>query len=163
MSDTLAVPASLAVRNMLGDTLGRDVTVNVGNPLTQKDLPTAAVAIYVDAQNKVAAVLGMDLKLAAFAGAALGLLPVGGAEDAIDDKELYPNLAENVGELCNILTGLLNKEGGPHIKLDRVVYPGESLPNDAQSQLLALGRRIDLSVEIARYGTGTFSLSLAGF
>ena len=161
MSDTLAVPASLAVRNMLGDTLGRDVTVNVGNPLTQKDLPTATVAIYVDSYSKVVAVLGMDLKLAAFAGAALGLLPVGGAEDAIDDKELYPNLAENVGELCNILTGLLNREGAPHVKLDRVVYPGESIPNDAQAHLLALGRRIDLTVDIQRYGSGTFSLSLA--
>jgi hypothetical protein len=46
------------------------------------------------------------------------------------------------------------------VKLHHVVYPGEKLPNDVQAHLLALGRRLDLTVEISRYGTGRLSLSL---
>jgi hypothetical protein len=161
MSDTSVLPASLAVRNLLEDLLGRDVNVNPGDPLTADNLPTATIAIYTDNAQQIYGVLGLQLSLAANVGAALGLLPPGAAEDSIEEKQLFPNLAENVFELCNVLTSLLNREGAPHVKLYQVLYPGMSLPNDVRAHLLALGRRLDLTVEIARYGKGKFSLSLA--
>ena len=71
-----------------------------------------------------------------------------------------PTLAENVRELFNVLTSLLNREGGPHIKLYKMYQPPDPLPNDAQALLLALGNRTDLTVEVARYGKGRLSLSL---
>jgi hypothetical protein len=161
MSDTSVLPGSLAVRNLLEDLLGRDVNVSPGDPLTADDLPTATVAIYTDSSQQIYGVLGMQLSLAANVGAALGLLPAGAAEDSIDEKQLFPNLAENVFELCNVLTSLLNREGAPHVKLYQVIYPGMSLPNDARAHLLALGRRLDLVIEVSRYGKGKFSMSLA--
>jgi hypothetical protein len=161
MSDTSVLPASLAVRNLLEDLLGRDVNVNPGDPLTADNLPTATIAIYTDNAQQIYGVLGLQLSLAANVGAALGLLPPGAAEDSIEEKQLFPNLAENVFELCNVLTSLLNREGAPHVKLYQVLYPGMSVPNDVRAHLLALGRRLDLTVEIARYGKGKFSLSLA--
>ena len=84
-----------------------------------------------------------------------------GYPNSVDEKKLTPGLAENVFELCNVLTSLLNREGGPHIKLHQVIYPGMALPNDARAHLLALGRRLDLMIEVSRYGKGKFSLSLA--
>jgi hypothetical protein len=161
MSDTSVLPASLTVRNLFEDLLGRDCTVGPGDPLTADDLPTATVAVYTDAQQQIYGVLGMQMSLAANVGAALGLVPAGAAEDSIAEKKLFPNLAENVFEMCNVLTSLLNREGGPHVKLYEVVYPGMPLPADARAHLLALGRRLDLMIEIARYGKGKLSLSLA--
>ncbi|MET0827374.1 MAG: hypothetical protein ABWZ89_12740 [Acidimicrobiales bacterium] len=161
MSDTSVLPGSHTVRNLFEDLLGRDVNVSPGDPLAQGDLATSTVAIYTDNAQQIYGVLGMNLPLAANVGAALGLLPAGAAEDSVDEKTLFPNLAENVGELCNVLTSLLNREGGPHVKLYQVVYPGMDLPNDARAHLLALGRRLDLTIEVARYGKGKFSLSLA--
>jgi hypothetical protein len=161
MSDTSVLPGSLTVRNLFEDLLGRDCTVAPGDPITADDLPTATVAIYTDNQQQIYGALGMQLSLAANAGAALGLLPAGAAEDSIDEKKLSPALAENVFELCNVLTSLLNRDGGPHVKLYQVVYPGMPLPTDARAHLLALGRRLDLTIEVARYGKGKFSLSLA--
>jgi hypothetical protein len=158
---TIALPASLSIRNLLEDLLGREVTVNLANPVVAKDLPRTITAIYVDNSTKMAAVLGLELPLAAYAGAALGLMPPGGAQDCVDDGTLSAVLAENVTELCNILTSLLNREGSPHVKLYKVYVPPEPLPPDAQALLLALGNRTDLSVEVARYGKGRFSLSLA--
>jgi hypothetical protein len=151
----------LTVRNLFEDLLGRDCNVNPGDPMSADDLPTATIAVYTDSQQQIYGVLGMQLSLAANVGAALGLLPPGAAEDSIDEKKLFPNLAENVFELCNVLTSLLNREGGPHIKLNQVVYPGMPLPSDARAHLLALGRRLDLTIEVSRYGKGKFSLSLA--
>ena len=161
MSDTSVIPVALTVRNLFEDLLGRDVNVSPGDPMTAADLPTGVFAIYTDTSQQLYAVLGMQLALAANAGAALGLLPAGAAEDSIEEKKLFPNLAENVFELCNVLTSLLNREGAPHVKLYQVIYPGMDLPNDARAHLLALGKRLDLTVEVARYGKGKFSLSLA--
>ncbi|HET6532057.1 MAG TPA: hypothetical protein VFH03_15810 [Actinoplanes sp.] len=161
MSDTSVLPGPLTVRNLFEDLLGRDCNVASGDPVTADDLPTATVAVYTDDQQQIYGVLAMQLTLAANAGAALGLLPAGAAEDSIDEKKLTPNLAENVFELCNVLTSLLNRDGGPHVKLYQVVCPGMPLPGDARAHLLALGRRLDLTIEVARYGKGKFSLSLA--
>jgi hypothetical protein len=161
MSDTSVIPGALTVRNLFEDLLGRDVTVTPGDPMTADDLPTAVVAVFVDSSQQLYGVLGMQLALAANAGAALGLLPAGAAEDALEEKKLSPNLAENVGELCNVLTSLLNREGAPHVKLHQVIYPDNPLPNDVRAHFLALGRRLDLVVEVARYGKGKMSLSLA--
>ncbi|GGQ42344.1 hypothetical protein [Couchioplanes azureus] len=159
MSDTSVVPASLAVRNLFEDLLGRDVNVSPGDPMTADDLATGAIAVYTDSMQ-LYAVCGMTLSLAANAGAALGLLPAGAAEDSIEEKQLFPNLAENVFELYNIFTSLLNREGATHVKLYQVIYPGQEIPNDARAQLLALGKRLDLLVEVSRYGKGKFSLSM---
>jgi len=160
MSDTSVLPAALAVRNLFEDLLGRDVNVAQGDPMTAADLPTGVIAVYTDTAQQLYGVLGMQLQLAANVGAALGLLPPGAAEDSIEEKKLFPNLAENVFELCNVLTSLLNREGAPHVKLYQVIYPGMNLPNDARAHLLALGKRLDLTVEVARYGKGKLSLSL---
>jgi hypothetical protein len=161
MSDTSVIPVALTVRNLFEDLLGRDVNVSPGDPMTAADLPTGVFAVYTDTQQQLYAVLGMQLALAANAGAALGLLPAGAAEDSIEEKTLFPNLAENVFELCNVLTSLLNREGAPHVKMYQVIYPGMDLPNDVRAHLLALGKRLDLTVEVARYGKGKLSLSLA--
>jgi len=161
MSDVSVLPGSLAVRNLFEDLLGREVVVSTGDPLSSDEVRTATVAIFTDAGQKIYAVMGLQLSLAANAGAALGLLPAGAAEDSIDEKQLFPNLAENVFELCNIFTSLLNKEGAPHVKLYQVIYPGMELPGDALAVLLALGRRLDLMCEVSRYGKGKLSLSLA--
>src|ERR1041384_4708237 len=120
MSDVSLLPGTLAVRNLFEDLLGREVTVSPGDPLSADEVNTSTIAIFTDTAQQIYAVLGMDLILSANAGAALGLLPAGAAEDSIDEKKLNANLAENVGELCNVLTSLLNKEGSPHIKLHQV-------------------------------------------
>ena len=161
MSDTSVLPASLAIRGLFEDLLGRDCNVGPSEPLTADDLRTATVAVYADPSQQLYGVLGMQLSLAANAGAALGLLPPGAAEDSIDEKRLFPDLAENVFELCNVLTSLLNRDGAPHVKLYQVVHPGMPLPADARAVLMALGRRLDVMIEVSRYGKGKLSLSLA--
>ena len=75
MSDTSVIPASLTVRNLLEDLLGRDVTVNPGTPLDLKDLSTAVIAVFVDHGQQLVSVIGLDLTLAANAGAAVKVAP----------------------------------------------------------------------------------------
>jgi hypothetical protein len=159
---SVVLPVSLGVRNLLEDLLGREVTVSPAEPPGAVNLRTAVVAVYVDDGLRLSAVLVLDLALAAFAGAALGLMPVGGAEDCIDEKSLSPMLAENVSELCNVLTGLLNRQGAPHLRLYHLHLPGDALPADVASHAVAPGNRLDLEVTVARYGSGHLWLALTG-
>jgi hypothetical protein len=155
------LPDPHAVRVLMEDLLGRDVTVSLSKPVVAADLPRTVVAVYADGL-RVTAVIALDLPLAAYAGAALGLVPAGGAQDAIDEGALPSSLADNVRELCNVLSGLLNRTAGEvHHKLTEVHLPGDRLPPDAAARTLALGQRLDLTVEIARYGAGRLSLVLA--
>jgi hypothetical protein len=152
------LPDPHAVRVLMEDLLGRDVTVSLSKPVVAADLPRTAIAVYADGP-RITAVAALELPLAAYAGAALGLMPAGGAQDAIDEGTLPSTLADNVHELCNVLCGLLNRTAGEvHHKLVEVHLPGDPLPPDAAARTLALGQRLDLTVEIARYGGGRLSI-----
>jgi hypothetical protein len=153
------MPNSKVLKDMLEGLLGRDVEVRPGDPPQAGDLNGSMVAVYVDDTMKMAAVAGLDLTLAANLGAAIGLVPPGGAEVCVEDEALTPMIAENAAEVCNVLSALLNHDGGTHHKLHQVYLPGEPAPQDAASRLLALGNRLDLSVTVAGYGGGRFALS----
>lgn len=158
---SLQLPVPKEVRDLFEDLLGRPITVGTANPVLAEDIKTTLVSLYTDAQKKLWAVVGMDLPLTVYSGAAIGLLPPGGAQDCVEDGVVTEIVAENVREVCNIMTSLLNREGGPHLKLYQVVLPGEQVPSDAGALLLALGRRLDLTVDVGGYGSGRVSVTLA--
>jgi hypothetical protein len=155
------IPPAKAIKDLLQELLGRGVEVSPTAPLRVEDLGKTAVAVYVDDKQKLSAVAGLDLRLAANVGAAIGLVPPGGAQACVEDNELSPMIAENFTEVCNVLTTLLNREGDPHLRLYRVFLPGEEAPGDAATRLLAMGSRLDLDVVVTGYGTGRFCLSIA--
>ena len=155
------IPPAKAVKDLLQGLLGRDVDVTPAAPLRAEDLSLTAIAVYVDAKLKLSAVAGLDLRLAANVGAAIGLVPPGGAQACVEDKELSPMIGENVTEVCNVLTTLLNREGAPRLTLHQVFLPGQPAPGDATVRLLALGSRLDLDVAVTGYGSGRFALSIA--
>jgi hypothetical protein len=160
MSRELPVPK--AVRELVEELLGRTVNVNQADPIRQADVANTTVSVYRDDNRRIGALVGMDFKLTVYAAAAIGLVPPGGAEACIEDREITPMLAENAGEVCNILTSLLNQAGQPHLRLDQTYLPGQSPPPDVTAHVVAIGRRLDLTVDIGGYGSGKLSLVLAG-
>ncbi|GIJ48689.1 hypothetical protein Val02_55750 [Virgisporangium aliadipatigenens] len=159
---TRELPAPKAVKDMFEELLGRSVSVSPGNPLKVVDIgQKLLVSVYVDDRKVMRAVVGMDVPLSVYAGAAIGLIPVAGTEEPIEKKELTSMLAENVTEVCNICSSLLNQEGEPRLKMDKAFMPGEMPPPDAIGYLLALGRRLDLNLEVQGYGSGRFAMCLA--
>jgi hypothetical protein len=154
------LPALKNVKDVFEELLGRGVTVAEGLPMQQADLARTLVATYVSDRMQLGAVMGIEFALAAHAGAAVGLIPAGGAQACIEDGVLSPAIAENVFEVCNILATLLNREGCPRLKLERTYLPAEEPPNDVTGCLLAIGRRLDINTTIAGYGGGRLSICL---
>jgi hypothetical protein len=157
---TVQLPAAKDVRDMLAGLVGKPVGVNPGVPVTPTPDKPVSVAVYVDPQMAINALCVMDLGASAYTGAALALLPPGGAQDAVEeDGELSGMLVEALHEVVNVLSALFNTPGAPHSKLHKLYAPGDDLPGDIEG-MLANFNRIDLAIEISGYGKGALSLVL---
>jgi hypothetical protein len=158
---TVQLPASKDVRDMLTGLVGKPVAVNPGAPVTPTPDKPVAVAVYVDPHMAINALCVMDLGAAAYTGAALALLPPGGAQDAVEeDGELTSLLVEALHEVVNVLSALFNTPGAPHSKLHKLYAPGDDLPGDIEG-MLANFNRVDLAIEVPSYGKGALSLVLS--
>jgi hypothetical protein len=158
---TTQLPQPKDVRDMLSGLLGRDVTLNVTDPPDHGPGKPVSYGAYVDDRLKTAAVVVADLAMTAYAGAAIGLIPAGGAQDAVKERSLPPMLTDNLGEVLNVLAALFNAEGAPHLKLYASYPPGTDAPPDVIALGKAIGNRLDLAVDIPGYGAGTLSLVLS--
>jgi len=150
------LPSSMAVRELLERLLGRDVEAVVCPPPVTA---TEVLGLYACDRDRMTAVVTLDLPLAAYLSSALALLPPGTAESAIADRALPEDLTENVGEVLNVLTVVLNEHSDTRQRL-YASYPGVEAPADAAAYSKALGNRLDLQVTVQGYGTGTLSFVL---
>lgn len=152
------VPTALDARELLSGLLGREVTVQMSDAFVGDVGAGTTYAVYQDDQARTRAVAVMDLALSAYAGAAIGLMPVGAAEIAIEEKDLSPVLQENLGEVLNVLAALLNAQDCPHVKLTSVVHVGSSPDAEVAAQAATVGRRLDLAVTVPQFGTGRLAI-----
>lgn len=154
------LPQPKQVRDLLTELLGREVTLSPGAPYAPGPDTPASIAVYVDDQLQIRALIACDLPLSAHAGAAIGLVPPGGAEAAIEDGKLTDTLAENLYEVLNIAASTFNVPGADHLKLHALHPAGPPLDPQLRIGTLTLGRREDLAVSIAGYGDGVLSIVL---
>lgn len=152
------LPTTAAVRGVLEGLLGRDVVPGPGPRVTGEDA-ASTVAVYTRGAETVG-LLAFDLAGSAILGAALGLVPRGGAEASVEDGQLSPLLAENVAELCNVMAPLVPVAGGGHGRLASVHGSGEPCPPDVADALRRGAGRMDLVLDVAGYGRGGMSLLL---
>jgi hypothetical protein len=151
------LPERKQIKDLFEGLLGRDVAVGDGTPVTF-DPPRPVVGAYVDPQHQLSMVVVMDLALAAHSGAAIALIPKGGAEAAVEDKVLPPNLFDNAAEILNVLAAPLGEASGVHQRLSATYAPGEPVPPVVAVAGATLGAREDLTLDISGYGRGTLSM-----
>jgi hypothetical protein len=156
MASHLPVPKQ--IKDLLEGLLGRDVTLAPAAPFAPGPRTPASVAVYVDDALRITALVACDLPLSAYAGAALGLVPIGGAEAAVEAGGLTETLSENLYEVLNIAASMFNEPGADHLRLHELHPAGEPLPPMVRAQSLTLGRREDVSLDIAGYGKGQLSV-----
>jgi len=157
---TVHLPQPKQLRDLLVDLLGREATLSPAPPFAAGPDTPASVAVYVDDSLQIRATIACDLAFSAHAGAALALVPVGAAQDAIADGKLPDTLAENLYEVLDIAASTFNVEGADHLKLYQLYPAGPPLDAMVRIRTLTLGRREDLRVELAGYGAGALSVVL---
>jgi hypothetical protein len=157
---TSYLPVPKEIRDLLTELLDRDVAVSPSAPLAPTPKTPCTIGVYVDDSLQVTALVAFDLALSAHAGAAIGLVPVGGAQVAIEEGLLGDTLRENVYEVLNIAASLFNVDGATHLRLYDVHHAGLPVPGDVLAKALTLGRREDLAVDVPGYGPGKLSVVL---
>ncbi|HET6151988.1 MAG TPA: hypothetical protein VFE15_03475 [Marmoricola sp.] len=157
---TSYLPSTKEIRDLLTELLDREITVSPTPPLAPTPNNPCTVAVYVDDTLQVTSVVAFDLALSAYAGAAIGLVPVASAAATVEERVLDDTLRANVQEVLNIAASLFNNDGATHVRLYDTHHIGTPLPGDALARALTLGRREDLSVEVAGYGAGRLSVVL---
>jgi hypothetical protein len=156
------LPPNKAVKDVFEDLLGRDVDVRPSGdrtPVGPEHLTMEAV--YVDDQMGTRAVIVTDLPLTAYCAAAIGLVPPGRAEAAIEHGGLNDSLVENISEVFNIMASLFNRHDAPHVRLYAWYPPGEPAPDDVADLTAAYIGRTDLDISISGYGDGQMGLIIA--
>jgi hypothetical protein len=148
--DSSPLPSRAAVRSLVEDLVGRPVELTDADPVPAA--PSNVVAVYVTDQLAMAAVAVVDLAGAARLGGALGLLPRGGVDDAIDEGDLSGMLQDNCDEVLNVLAATFNTPGAPHVRLYEMYGPNASLPADVAALAQAVGQRLDVLLAISGYG-----------
>lgn len=118
----------------------------------------AHTARYCTRDDRLGAICQVDLSLAAFLGAALALVPAGGAEEAVKEGELGHNLRDAYSEIANIMAALLCDDGAPHMRWVGIHTALDDLGDDAKAIVDSPCERIDVVVEVEGYGAGRLSL-----
>jgi hypothetical protein len=160
---TQALPEPDDVRNVLHGLLGRDITVTRE---TAASIPLEAkyvVGLYEREDAKVGGLVVADLELAAYAGAALSLLPIGVAKESIADGVIEDSLLENFREVLNVGVQWFTAKGNPRVVLAEVYPPGAPLPDDVKLVMAAPNDRLDVDAEVAGYGKGRIRLLAMDF
>jgi len=154
------LPVPKEIRDLLTELLDREVTLSPGAPLAPTPKNPCTIGVYVDDRLMITALVAFDLPLSAHAGAAIGLVPPAGAAAAIEEGVLNDTLRENIYEVLNIAASLFNVPGEDHLRLYDAHHIGVPLPPDILGKALTLGRREDLTVDVAGYGSGRLSVLL---
>lgn len=155
----MKMPARKQIKDLFEGMLGRDVAIGDARELLGPDtVPAPALAVYVDDAGRTSAVALMDFSLVAHTGAALALVPVFGAEDAIATSAMPDSLMENTSEVFNVMAAPLGDASGVHQRLERTYGPHEQLPTELAVLAATLGAREDVVVDIAGYGGGRLAV-----
>ena len=154
MNATWNLPLPEGIGLLIRDLLGRQATSKKA-PGPMPPGPRI-VAAYVIDDGTLSGACAVDLQLAAHLGAAMTMVPVGVADDAVRAKHLDPLLLDNVREILNIGSRWLMPPKAPHVKLSDV-YVGE-LPAPVADLLKAPPRSLHVEVTIHAYKGGRLSL-----
>ena len=151
------LPDKNDIYEMLNLLLGDNMSVEYVDAISSFD--DTYVALYVDAEDTPRAVCICDLEFAGYSGGAMTMMPVGGVQDAIGEKDLSGTLEQNLYEVMNICTRLVINDETPHLRLTEVKKSSEV--TEIIETLLGTGNRGDYEVSIPRYGKGHMTFLVA--
>jgi hypothetical protein len=156
MLEHTPLPSRHAVRLLIEDLVGRSVDLKDGDPVPAKT--TNIYAVYVNNKLATCAVVVVNLELGARIGGALGMLPKGGVDDAIAERDMPEMMRDCCYEVLNVFASVFNVGNAQHVRLYEMYGPTGVVPKDIQQFGAVLGNRVDVRLSIAGYGDGLMSV-----
>jgi hypothetical protein len=155
------IPQPEDIRESLGMMLGRKVTVREVSRTPPEGAIPVAVGLYVDDTEAVAGCCWVDLPLGAMLGAAMSMVPQSTAEECLTSGVLPEEFQDNLHEVLNIASALLNDDASSHVRIRPLELLETGLAEDTLGLLADPRTAGYFSVDVADYGTGLLSFTLA--
>jgi hypothetical protein len=150
------LPSRHALRTVIEGLVGRKMDLVDTDPIPGRG--SNLLGVYVTDRNSIAAVVVIDFEAAARLGGALGMLPRGVIEEAIEKRDLFDVLRENCYEVLNVVASAFNTPGAPHVRLYKVYGPSGTVPPDVLALSSTIGSRMDITFSVAGYGDGCMAV-----
>ena len=158
MSTTHPIPDKEDLKQILAMLYGDALKLDKGNAVPADDTSKCMVAVYVNDNNEPVTACVCDHEFIAFAGAALSMIPAGGAQDAAKSGDFSEMMLGNHHEIMNICSRVFMKSSNaPHLKLDRIYSKPAELPDGVKPIVHQSTGRADFTVSIPGYGNGAMS------
>ncbi len=161
MAVTYPLPEVDKIGMHISSIVGKKVDTGSTDPVDGKAAKNGVIGVYESEDGVVGGVCVCSTAFAAFAGAALAMIPPAVAQTAATSGQIPANIQENVGEVLNILSSLFNKEGSPRLSLKKVINAGDDIPEGVSILITEPAGREDITIDIPGYGAGTMTLLVA--
>ena len=148
------MPTTDAITKLLAVLYGEDLETEESD---DEEISDQYIAVFLDDEDKLAALCACDLAFVGYTGGGLSMIPAGGIEDMIDEEDLSSTLEGNFYEVMNICSKLMMVDSGAHLRLDKVLPPGEE-GAAAVAELEGRCTKQSFEVEIPRYGDGMMTV-----
>lgn len=159
----IPTPVRASIRDLLGDLVGKPVTVSAAEaPMELDESEACYAATYRFDDGRAAALAVYDLAAAASMGAAIGFMSKADADaEVAQHGGLAGELDEFFREVANVMAKLLNSPTSPHVVLREVdAVPGQ-IRADAARVALRPSARVDLGVQVEGFDSGRMTLLTA--
>jgi hypothetical protein len=152
------LPKPTDVVNMLGMLLAAEIKAQEQKKRSAI-APPAAVAIYIAEDETIAALSLCDLAGANYLGAALSLLPPAVVSEGVKTKTVSDAVLENLREVLNVCVSLYTHPQSRRLRLrDLILTASTPLPAEVTTALRQPAARLDLEIDVSRYGRGHLTL-----
>ncbi len=158
MPTTHPFPKAEAIRELLGDLLGRSVTVVAGDPLVLEPETAAVMADYRDDDGGVGAMCITDLRLSNALGAALTMVAPTAVEQAVKSGQVDAQNLENLSEIVKVAARLFNHEDFAPLRWHEVQTTTSELPDATNAFVREPAARRDYDVTVDEYGAGKLAI-----
>ena len=118
----------------------------------------SVVGVFKRDDGAVAALVMLDVALAANASAALVLIPPGVAGESARSGKLSENLYENVKEVLNVCSRLFAVPGTPHVRMKGTHLVPPPAPAEIAGMLGKPNSRLDLEINVPGYAGGRMAV-----
>jgi hypothetical protein len=145
------------IASLLKELFGRAVDFDTASPPDLTDSAPQWAAAYGSSEGGLTVVCVCDLAFAAFAGAALSMIPAPTAKEGIQTKKLEPAILDNLHEIFNIFGQLFRGRMMDTVKLREVSLLADLSPV-AKALLAKPASQLNLEFSIDGYGDGKLSL-----
>jgi hypothetical protein len=155
------VPLPAQVRESLMMMLGREVTVTDAGRVPPEGAIPVAVGAYIDDTDELRGCCWVDLALGSAMGAAMSMVPRSAAEECAETGVLPAEFQDNLHEVLNIASALLNDEQAAHVRIRNLELLETGLAEDTLALLADPRAGGFFEVEVEDYGSGLLSFTLA--